>query len=184
MPILPYAGHWPRIAPDAFVAPTAVITGDVTIEGGASVWFGAVIRAEMDRVVIGRGTNVQDNCVIHVDAGFPCLIGEECTLGHSAVVHGAKVGDHTLIGMHATILNGAVIGSECIVSAGAVVPEGRAVPDGTLAMGLPARSLRPTTAEERQRTLDGVGHYRAFAAAYRDASPATEPATAADDTTG
>ena len=169
MPILPYNGQWPRIAPDAFVAPTAVIAGNVTIESGANIWFGAVVRADSDEIIIGRDTNVQDNCVLHTDAGAPCIIGEGCTLGHGAVVHGCRLGDRVLIGMHATVLSGAAVGSDSIVAAGAVVPEGRQIPDGMLAMGIPAKPLRPTTQEERQRASEGVQHYLDYARAYRDA---------------
>jgi gamma-carbonic anhydrase len=169
MPILPYKGIWPRVAVDAFVAPTAVVVGDVTIEPGASVWFGAVIRGDEAPVVIGRGSNVQDNCTIHIETGQPCIIGQDCSLGHGAIVHGARLGDRVLVGMHATVLSHATVGSDCIVAAGAVVAEGHHIPDGMLAMGLPARAIRQTTGQERERVCTGAQSYREYAAAYREA---------------
>lgn len=166
MPLLPYNGVWPRIAPGAFVAPTAIVAGDVTVEAGASIWFGAVVRAEEASVVIGRGANVQDNCVIHVDTEMPCIIGEDCSLGHGAVVHGARLGDRVLIGMHATVLSGAQVGADCVVAAGAVVAEGKQIAAGMLVMGLPGRPVRQTTEAERARVRSGAEHYRRFAQEY------------------
>jgi carbonic anhydrase/acetyltransferase-like protein (isoleucine patch superfamily) len=166
MPILPHKGHWPTIAADAFIAPTATVVGNVTIESGASIWFGAVIRGDEVPIRIGRGSNVQDNCTIHIDEGAPCTIGEDCTIGHGAIVHGATLGDRVLIGMHATVLSHAIIGSDCVIAAGAVVPEGRAIPEGMLALGIPARPMRPTSQAERARAVNGAAHYRAYAHDY------------------
>ncbi len=167
MPILPYNGVWPVIAPDAFVAPSAVVAGNVTIEAGASVWFGAVVRGDSAAVRIGPRSNVQDNCVIHVDEGHPCVIGADCTLGHGAIVHGAMLGDRVLIGIHASVLNGAVVAEDCIVAAGALVPEGKEMPAGSLVMGVPGKVVRPVREEERARSLDGVQHYLDYAQIYR-----------------
>ena len=176
MPILPYNGKWPHIAADAFVAPTAVVAGDVTIAAGASIWFGAVIRAEEAHVVIGPRTNVQDNCVIHIDTDSPCIIGADCSLGHGAVVHGARLGDRVLVGMHATVLNNAVLGDDCIVAAAALVAEGKRIEAGQLIMGVPGKVARPVSEEERARTLRGVQHYLDYAAEYGRA-PDTSPPT-------
>ena len=178
MPIVPYNGVWPRIAPDAFIAPTAVIAGDVTIEAGASVWFGAVIRAEEAHVVVGPRTNVQDNCVIHIDTGSPCIIGADCSLGHGAVVHGARLGDRVLVGMHATVLSRAVVEDECIIAAGAVVAEGKHMPAGVLVMGVPGRPIRPVTEQERERTRYGAEHYAQLAREYAATLGATPPESA------
>lgn len=167
MPILPYRGAYPTIAPDAFVAPTATVAGDVTIAAGASVWFGAVIRAESAPVRIGARSNVQDNCTIHTDENAPVVIGEDCSLGHNAVVHGAVLGDRVLIGMHATVLNNAEVGTECIVAAGALVPEGKHIAAGQLVMGVPGKPVRAITDDERERILTGARHYCEFAAEYR-----------------
>lgn len=169
MPILPYNGAWPRIAADAFIAPTAVVAGDVTVESGASVWFGAVIRGDSAAVHIGPRSNVQDNCVIHVDEGAPCTLGADCTLGHGAIVHGATLGEGVFVGMHATVLNRAVIGAGCIVAAGALVAEGKQIEPGQLVMGVPGKAVRPVRSEERERAADGVGHYMAYAEEYRKA---------------
>ena len=169
MPILPYDGVWPTIAADAFIASTAVVAGDVTSEAGASVWFGAVIRGDSAPVRIGPRSNVQDNCVIHVDVGQPCVVGADCTLGHGAVVHGAVLGDRVLVGMRATVLSGARIGPDCIVAAGALVAEGKEIPAGSLVMGVPGKVVRPVSAAERARSLDGVQHYLDYADAYRRA---------------
>src|SRR5215468_9858625 len=156
MPVYPYRGVWPTVAEDAFIAPTAVLIGDVTVEAGASVWFGAVIRGDVAPIRIGARSNVQDNCVLHADEGIPCEIGADCTLGHGAVVHGATIGAHTLIGMRATALNSAEIGTECILAAGTVIPEGGSIESGQLVMGVPGKIIRAITMAERERIYDGV----------------------------
>ena len=169
MPIMPYRGVWPTIAPDAFVAPTAVVAGDVTIESGASIWFGAVVRAESASIRIGARSNVQDNCSIHTDEDAPVIVGEDCSLGHNAVLHGASLGDRVLIGMHATVLNDAEIGSDCIVGAGSLVAERKHIASGQLVLGVPGKVARPLTDAERERILTGARHYQEFAAEYRAA---------------
>lgn len=169
MIVLPYKGVWPRIAPSAFIAPSAVIAGDVEIGEGASVWFGAVIRGDTAPVRIGARTNVQDTCVIHTDEGMPALIGADCSLGHAAIVHGATVGDGALIGMRAVALNRAVVGKGSILAAGALLAEGKSVPDGQLALGSPARVARAVSEAERERLRAGVQHYLDYAREYRAA---------------
>ncbi len=177
MPILPYQGVWPRIADDAFIAPTAVIVGDVTIASGASVWFGAVIRGDTASVRIGARSNVQDNCTIHTDEGAPCVVGEDCSLGHGAVVHGATLGDRVLVGMHSTVLTGAVIGSDCVLAACALVAEGKQVESGHVVMGIPGKVARPITPIERARVLSGSRHYQNYSHEYRKAlAEAASPA--------
>ncbi len=166
MPILPYRGVWPTIAQDAFVAPTAVVAGNVVIASGASVWFGAVLRGDAAQIRIGERTNIQDNCVLHADEGAPCVIGNDCSLGHGAIVHGATLGDGVLIGMHATVLNGASIGNGCIVAAGALVAEGKQIEAGRLIMGVPGRAIRAVAEDERARTRSGVEHYMTYAREY------------------
>jgi len=167
MPILPFKGVWPRIAEDAFVAPNATIVGDVIVESGASVWFGAVIRADMSQVRIGPRSNIQDNCTLHTDEDAPCIVGADCSIGHNAVVHGATLGDRVLIGMHATVLTGAALGDDCIVAASTLVAEGKRYEPGQLLMGVPARRLRAVTGAERERVLTGSLHYQRFAHDYR-----------------
>lgn len=166
MLVLPYHGVWPRIADDAFVAPNAVIVGDVTIESGASIWFGAVLRGDSASIHIGARSNVQDGCVLHTDEGAPASIGADCTLGHGAVVHGATIGDGVLVGMRATVLNHAVIGDGCLIAAATLVPEGKQFAPGQLIMGVPGRALRPVTGVEQARIRDGVAHYLQYAREY------------------
>lgn len=151
----------------AFVASNAIVIGDVEIGPRAVVMFGAVIRAELDRIEVGEETNIQDNAVVHCDEGFPALIGRRVTVGHGAVIHGATVGDHCLIGIGAIVLNGARVGEGAWVAAGAVVPEGAEIPPWTIAVGIPARSLRALNADEIARQDSGVSEYQRLAALYR-----------------
>ncbi|WP_329289975.1 gamma carbonic anhydrase family protein [Streptomyces pseudovenezuelae] len=150
-------GREPRIDGDAFVAPTASVIGDVTLQAGASLWYGAVARGDVERISVGARSNIQDNCTLHADPGFPVTIGERVSVGHNAVVHGATVEDDCLIGMGATVLNGAVIGAGSLVAAQALVPQGMRVPPGSLVAGVPAKVRRELTEEERQGvTLNGT----------------------------
>ena len=132
----------PQIHQTAFVAPSAVLHGRITIAARAVIMFGTVIRAELDSVHIGAETNVQDNCVLHVDAGFPAHLGNRVTVGHAAVVHGATVGDRCLVGIGARVLNGATMGEGSWLAAGSLLPEGKSIPPWTLALGAPAKSIR------------------------------------------
>lgn len=167
--IMGIGGKDPQVDPKAFTAPTSVVIGDVTLHAGASVWYGAVLRADCGPIVIGADSNIQDNCTLHVDPGFPITVGERVSVGHNAVLHGATVGDDCLIGMGATVLNGAVIGSGSLVAAQALVPQGMQVPPGSLVAGVPAKVKRPLTEEERQGlTLNGT-FYVDLAKAHKEA---------------
>ena len=137
----------------AFVAGSAVVVGDVTLEPGSSVWYGAVIRGDEGPIVIGENANVQDNAVLHCDPGGQITLGRDVTIGHGAIVHGAEVGEGSLVGMHATLLNGCKVGRHCIIGAGALVPEGKVIPDGTVAVGVPARVVKD--AAEAQTSAAG-----------------------------
>ncbi|GAB2959886.1 gamma carbonic anhydrase family protein [Streptomyces heilongjiangensis] len=164
-----FGGKKPDVEDAAFVSPTSAVIGDVTLRAGASVWYGAVLRAEFEPIVVGAGSNVQDNCTLHVDPGFPISIGERVSIGHNAVVHGATIEDDCLIGLGATVLNGAVIGAGSLVAAQALVPQGMRVPPGSLVAGVPAKVKRPLTEEEREGvTLNGA-HYTELATAHRAA---------------
>ncbi|MEU2421544.1 gamma carbonic anhydrase family protein [Streptomyces sp. NPDC007851] len=155
--IVGIGGREPRIEDDVFVAPTASVIGDVTLKAGASVWYGAVIRGDVEKITVGAQANVQDNATLHADPGFPVSVGERVSIGHNAVVHGATVEDDCLIGMGATVLNGAVIGAGSLVAAQALVPQGMVVPAGSLVAGVPAKVRRELSAEERQGvTLNGT----------------------------
>lgn len=142
MPLYEFAGQRPAIAEDAWVAPSADLIGDVQLSARASVWFGAVIRADNTPITVGAGSNIQENAVLHSDPGAPLVIGEDCTIGHQATLHGCTIGNRVLIGMGATILNRAVIGDDCIVGAGALVTEGKVFPPGHLIVGSPAKAIR------------------------------------------
>ncbi|MDT7919057.1 MAG: gamma carbonic anhydrase family protein [Meiothermus sp.] len=144
--------HLPQIHPSAFIAPTALIVGQAEIGENASVWFGAVVRSDTEKVVIGAGSNVQDGAILHADPGDPCILGQNVTVGHRAVVHGALVEDGALIGIGAVVLNQARVGKGAMVGAGAVVPPGMEIPAGMLAIGIPAKirgPVEPTQNAER-----------------------------------
>lgn len=143
MPIYAIDGIEPEF-PDDFhwVAPSATIIGRVKIATGVGIWFGSVLRGDNEPIEIGANTNIQENCVFHTDPGFPVTIGEGCTIGHKAMIHGCRIGDNTLVGMGATVLNGAVIGANCLIGAGALVPEGKSIPDNSLVVGMPGKVIR------------------------------------------
>ncbi|NGN62975.1 gamma carbonic anhydrase family protein [Streptomyces sp. A7024] len=142
-------GKEPKVDPEAYTAPTAVVVGEVTLAAGSSVWYHAVLRADCGPITLGADSNVQDNSSVHCDPGFPVTIGDRVTIGHNAVVHGCTIEDDVLIGMGATVLNGAVIGTGSLVAAQALVPQGMQVPPGSLVAGVPAKVRRPLTDEER-----------------------------------
>ena len=158
----------PVIHPDAVISPGAQIWGQVEIGPEAFVLFGAAIRGELARVVVGAESNVQDNVVIHTDEGFPCLIGNRVTIGHSAVIHGATLADASLIGIGALALNGSKVGEGAWLAAGSVLPEGREIPPWTLAIGTPATPFRELTDDEIRRASEGVDHYLQLADIYQE----------------
>lgn len=157
----------PQIADDAYVAPTATVIGDVSLAPQASVWFGAVLRGDVEQLTIGRGTNIQDNSVLHADPGAPLVLGDLITVGHMVTLHGCHVGNHSLIGIGAIIMNHARIGARCIVGAGALITQGKNFPDGMLIVGSPARVARPVTDEELTRMARGAQRYIDRAQLYR-----------------
>lgn len=150
----------------AFIAPNATLLGNVAIGAHASVWFGAVIRAELDTIAIGERSNIQDGAIVHVDEGYPVHIGKNVTVGHRAVIHGATVEDNCIVGIGAILLNGCRVGANSIVAAGALVPERKAYPPNSLLMGAPARVARTLSDEEAARVASGADHYVDFGAAY------------------
>lgn len=158
----------PVIHPDAYIAPNATVVGDVHIGAGSSVFFGSVLRGDREPITIGEDTNIQDNCVLHTDAGFPIRIGRGCTIGHGAILHGCTIGDNTLVGMGAIVLNGAKIGRDCIIGAGALVPQGMEIPDGSLAFGSPAKVRRALTEEEVRSNRAAAEFYCREAAEYAE----------------
>jgi carbonic anhydrase/acetyltransferase-like protein (isoleucine patch superfamily) len=165
-----YAGVWPRIHPDAWIAPGAVVVGDVEIGPDSSVWYGSVLRGDVHAVRVGARSNLQDGCVVHVTRErFSCVLGDEVTVGHRAVVHGCRVGDGALVGIGAIVLDGATIGAGALVGAGAVVTPGSSIPERWVALGIPARPVRELAAgelaEQRARALAYVDTARRHRAA-------------------
>ncbi len=169
MPIYALDELMPQLPDDGafWVAPDAVLIGRVRLGADASVWFGAVLRGDNEDIVIGEGSNVQDNCVFHVDPGFPLTIGAHCTIGHAAVVHGCTIGDNTLVGMGATILNGARIGRNCLIGANALVTENREIPDNSLVFGAPGKVRGEIDAAGEQMLAQAASSYIARWRRYR-----------------
>jgi carbonic anhydrase/acetyltransferase-like protein (isoleucine patch superfamily) len=133
----------PRVGTGVFIAPGAHLIGDVTIGENSSVWFNAVLRGDLEPIVVGEGSNIQDGAILHTDEGFPCIIGNNVTIGHGAVVHGATIEDEALVGMGATVLSGAKLGQGAVLGAGALLAEGKEIPAGMLALGVPAKIVHP-----------------------------------------
>ncbi len=173
--LIPYRRSIPMVHPSVFLADGSRIIGDVVLSEMVSVWYNAVVRGDVHSVRIGRGTNIQDNCVIHVSHDTePALVGADVTVGHGAIVHSCTIEDRCLIGMGATVLDRAIVRSESMVAAGALVPPRFEVPSGVLVGGVPAKVMRELTAEERASFADSAANYREYAAesmeAIRDAA--------------
>lgn len=156
----------PTVADDAWIAPGCHIVGDVLLEEKTSVWFGTTMRGDNERITIGAGSNVQENCVLHTDMGYPLTIGAGCTIGHKAMLHGCVIGENSLIGMGATVLNGAVIGKNCLIGAGALITEGKVIPDGTLVMGAPGKVIRELDEAAIAGLRRSAVHYQENAARF------------------
>jgi carbonic anhydrase/acetyltransferase-like protein (isoleucine patch superfamily) len=169
-PIIPFAGATPTIDPSAWVAPNATLIGQVTLAENSSVFYGAVLRADVATITLGAGSNLQDNVTVHCDSGVPTTVGAGVSVGHAAVLHGCTIEDDCLIGMTATVLNGAVIGAGSLVAAGAVVLEGTLVPPGSLVAGVPAKVRRALTEEEREGLKENARHYVGYAEGHRAAN--------------
>ena len=159
-PVLPEDGNY-------WVAPDANVIGDVRLGSGCSVWFCATLRGDNEPIVVGEGSNVQENTVVHTDLGFPCTIGRNCTIGHKVMLHGCTIGDGTLIGMGATILNGAKIGRNCLIGAGAIVTEGKEIPDGSFVLGIPGRVKGEVSAAHVEGARFTAEHYQKRLIEYR-----------------
>lgn len=153
--------HGPDIPPNGeyWIAPGAYLIGNVVLRRDASVWFGAVIRADDEPISIGERSNIQDGCVLHVDPGFPITIGVDCTVGHRVILHGCTIGDGSLIGMGSTILNGAKIGRNCLIGANTLITEGKNIPDNSLVTGVPGKVIRQLDKDAARALVDGAGRY-------------------------
>ena len=151
-----------------WIAPDANVVGNIVIGSGVSIWFGSTLRGDNEPITIGDGSNIQENCVLHTDPGYPLVIGRECTVGHKAMLHGCKIGDHSLVGMGATILNGARLGSNCVVGACALVTENKEFPDYSLLMGTPAKVVRTLTEAQAIGFRQAAKHYQQNISRYRE----------------
>lgn len=167
----------PALPPDGdfWIAPGAHVIGKVTIGAGVGIWFGVTLRGDNEPITVGAGTNIQENTVGHTDPGFPLTIGENCTIGHKAMLHGCTIGDGALIGMGATVLNGAVIGEGALIGAGALVTEGKVIPPRTLAMGSPAKPVRDLDDAAVAGLLASAERYRANMRRFRDGMTEAAP---------
>ena len=166
MPLYAIGDAAPQLSEGAWAAPSADLIGDVRLGPRASVWFGAVIRADNTPILIGEESNIQDGAIGHSDPGFPLTIGARVSVGHQAILHGCTIGDDCLVGMGARILNGAVLESECLVGAGALITEGKRFESGSLIVGSPARVVRKLTEQEREALRVSAAHYAEKAARY------------------
>lgn len=165
--IIELNGVRPQVAEDAYIAPTAVLIGDVTVKAGANIWFGAVLRGDTGAIVIGERTSVQDNVVIHVNEQEDTILGDDVLIGHGAVLEGCTIGDGALIGMGAIVLSGARIGRQSLVAAGALVRENNRIPDAVLVAGVPAVVRSSLNAAQTDRLGEGPAHYQQMAALYK-----------------
>ncbi|MBC6442152.1 MAG: gamma carbonic anhydrase family protein [Rhodobacteraceae bacterium] len=145
---------------DWWVAHNASVIGKVTLEKAVGIWFCATLRGDTEPIVVGSGSNIQENCVLHTDFGFPLIIGCNCTIGHKAMLHGCTIGDNSLIGMGATVLNGARIGRNCLIGAGALITEGKEIPDNSLVMGTPGKVVRTLDAQATKMLEASALHYQ------------------------
>ncbi len=161
MTVYSLQGVTPRLPAggDYWIAPNAVVLGDVVMHPGSSVWFGAVVRGDTDTLTIGENSNIQDLSVLHADAGVPLVIGRNVTVGHKVMLHGCTIGDNSLIGIGAVILNGAVIGKNCLIGANALIPEGKVIPDGSLVMGQPGKVVRELNEGQISALEASATHY-------------------------
>ena len=159
-----YLSQLPIIGEGVYIAKSAVVFGAVTLGKQSSVWYNAVLRGDIHEIVVGEGSNIQDNAVLHIADDFGCYIGNYVTVGHSAVVHACRVGDETLVGMGATILDEAVVGNQCIIGANALVKHGQKIPDGSMAVGSPARVIRKLSDKDRAGLKSWATKYVANAA--------------------
>ncbi len=158
--LLKFGEFYPQVGNPIFIAPGSYVIGRVTLKDYVSVWFNAVIRADSELIQVGKGSNIQDNVTIHADPGFPCGVGENVTIGHNSVVHGAQIAEEVLVGMGSVLMNGAKINRNVLIAAGSLVPEGMEIPEGMLAMGRPCRVVRALRQEEKEAIAHAASHYR------------------------
>lgn len=154
-----YKGIEPKIDETAFIAESADIVGQVTIEKNANIWYGTVLRADDNYITVGENTNIQDGSIVHISEKFPTIIGKNVTVGHKSIIHGCEIGDNTLIGMGSIVLDGAKVGEFTLLGAGSLVPPGKEIPSGVLAMGSPAKVIRELSDEEKENLTNSALKY-------------------------
>ena len=169
MAIYRMGDHIPNVDDSAWVADSAQVIGRITLAAESSIWFGSVLRGDNEPLVVGRGSNVQENCVMHADEGFPLVLGDGVTVGHQVMLHGCSIGDGSLIGIQSILLNGVRIGKNCLVGAGSLVTEGKTFPDGVLIVGRPAKAVRELTPEQIEGLRLAAVQYVERARHFRDA---------------
>lgn len=173
MPIYALDDISPKL-PESFfwVAPNATLIGKVELEENANIWFGSVLRGDNELIHIGKNSNIQEGCTLHTDMGFPLTVGNNCTIGHNAILHGCTIGDNSLVGMGATVLNGAKVGKNCLIGAGALVAEGKEIPDNSLVVGMPAKPVRQLDEDAVKQLQASAMHYvenaKRFAAGLKE----------------
>lgn len=165
--IIPFHNMYPTIHQSCFVASNATVIGNVEMKKGSSIWFGTVVRADNDQIVIGEQSNVQDNCTLHTDVNHQIHIGNRVTIGHNAIIHGANIEDEVLIGMGAVILNGACIGKHCVIGANALVVENQIIPANSIVVGSPARVIKQISDEQLAHILENAEHYEQLGNEYK-----------------
>lgn len=174
MPVYSLEGVSPTLPGEGryWVAPSAAVIGQVTLEEDVSIWFGAVLRGDNEPISLGARTNIQEHVMIHTDPGFPCSVGPGCTIGHRAILHGCTLGANCLVGMGAIVLNGAKIGDNCLIGAGSLVPEGREIPDNSLVLGMPGKVVRQINDEQKamiERAVESyASRWKRFAAGMKE----------------
>jgi len=161
-----YQNKTPLVPKTCYLAEGSILIGDVTLDSHVSVWFNSVIRADLDKVTIGKNTNIQDLAMIHTDTNYPTIVGSNCSIAHHVILHGCTIGSNTLIGMNATVLNGAKIGDNCIIGANSLVTSHTVVPDDHLAFGNPARVIRKLTEDEIKSINENASHYLTLCRSY------------------
>jgi carbonic anhydrase/acetyltransferase-like protein (isoleucine patch superfamily) len=167
MSVYSLADRQPQLAAQAWIAPTAILIGSVTVGEHSSIWWNTVIRADTECIVIGTGSNIQDGCVLHADPGVPLNVGDHVTIGHMAMLHGCTISEGSLIGIKSVVLNGAVIGRDCLIGANSLIPEGKVIPDRSLVLGSPGRIVRTLSDEEVAELRSTAAHYVDNAMVYR-----------------
>ena len=160
MSILTYRNIIPQVAKNCFIAPGAMVIGQVDLKEGSSIWHNAVLRGDINKITIGKNSNIQDNSVVHGDSDYPVKVGDNVSVGHSAVIHGCTIGNNVLIGMNATVLNGAEIGEGSIIGANALVPQGKKIPPNSMVLGVPGKIVKTVSAEEVNNLIEHAAYYR------------------------